>query len=660
MITTLARRLLATLLVLIGTLGVGTATVSAEPAPPCTVKSAEHVAFAADGATREYSVRIPPGGATTLTPMVVSLHPLGFTLDFQRDYSLFGPDGAGAATGAAEDPDFALGVQAAAVTQRLGDREGFIAVFPQGRNGQWDLQMGGSDTAFLPALVEYLHARGCSAPQRTSINGYSMGAMMTSRVICARPDLFTGAAMVSGVYPPPPGCRIPARMSIVGIHGTADQAVYWDGTIPDPLNTVGIESFPWDRPTMMRMWAEAKGCARPITGSWFVIAVTEYTGCAGSTTHMVGVYGGAHGWSMGGMSASEYIWDVLKPPERRPVLSATVALHRAVGAVGTTTAQPITAGSTLSIDTGVVDGTVLGTLTATGARSAGHLRAYPCDAPRPNASALNFLPGATAATGAAVHTGADGRICIYTSGTTNLLWDQASGSSVPSHSPVRHLDTRGSTPVPAGGVVEVQSSVPLATVLGTVTATEAAAAGHIRLYPCDQGLPPTSVLNYQAGLTTAAGAAVRSDANGRICLYSSAATNLIWDQVSENDLPSHQAQRLLDTRRAEDGATRIPAGGTISVDTGIAAGTVLGTLTAVGAQGPGHLRVYACDQPLPNSSALSVDASGSRATGVASGTSADGRICIFAAVTTHVIWDQVVESAGLPAHNPERLLDTRL
>ena len=102
---------------------------------------------------------------------------------------------------------------------------------------------------------------------------------------------------------------------------------------------------------MMRMWAEAKGCGHPISSSWFITAGTEYTGCPASTVHMLGVFGGAHDYGMGGWATSEYIWSVLRPVDRSPVHSAATALHRAVGGVGATQEFPITAGSTLSIET---------------------------------------------------------------------------------------------------------------------------------------------------------------------------------------------------------------------------------------------------------------------------------------------------------------------
>ena len=57
-------------------------------------------------------------------------------------------------------------------------------------------------------------------------------------------------------------------------------------------------------------------------------------------------------------------------------------------------------------------------VTVDGATTDGFVTLYPCDAPRPVASNLNFVAGRTAAVLAITKTAADGVVCAYTSGTT--------------------------------------------------------------------------------------------------------------------------------------------------------------------------------------------------------------------------------------------------
>ena len=627
-----------------------TTSVAAATPTTCTLTSGQRLNFTSQGVTRQYDLRLPPGGADTSTPLVMSLHPLGFTLEFQRDFSLFAPSvggGSGAsvtptpsapspAATSASAPEVAETVSAFSSITRLGDREGFIAVFPQGLNNQWDLRMNGRDTGFLPALLEYLYAHGCSSPMRASVNGYSMGAMMTARLACARPDLFNGAAMVSGIYPPTPGCVVPRRMSIIGIEATGDPYIKWDGTVHSSLLQYGIQSYPYDRPTMMRKWAEAKGCANPVTGRLNLTAVTEYTGCPGSTTHLLGVSVVGHPWNIGSTSSTEYIWEVLRPLDRSPVQSGTVALHRVVGSVGATKALPISAGSTLTIDTHAVDATVIGTLTAADPTGAGHLRAYPCSAGRPNASVLNYQAGITVGTGTVVHTDSDGRFCVYTSATTHVLWDQASENALPSHVPARLLDTRTTAPLSAGAVVSLDVGTPDVTVVGTLTSVAPRGGGHLRVYPCASGLPAASALNFSKGVTIATGAVVRSDRDGRICIYSSAATDVTWDQASESALPSHAARRVVDTRAGAP----LGAGEVLRVNAGTPDATVLGTIAALTPTAAGHLRIYPCSSGLPQASALNFTRGVTTSTMAAVRSDSEGMICIYASAPTHVLWDQ--------------------
>jgi hypothetical protein len=64
-------------------------------------------------------------------------------------------------------------------------------------------------------------------------------------------------------------------------------------------------------------------------------------------------------------------------------------------------------------------------VTVTGARGAGYLVAYPCDAPVPNASNLNFVTGDTVPNLVVVRLASSGRVCISSSTRTFVLADLA-------------------------------------------------------------------------------------------------------------------------------------------------------------------------------------------------------------------------------------------
>jgi hypothetical protein len=109
--------------------------------------------------------------------------------------------------------------------------------------------------------------------------------------------------------------------------------------------------------------------------------------------------------------------------------------------------------------------------------------------------------------------------------------------------------TAPSGPVTAGASYTLHVAGGAQTVLANLTVTNPQSAGFTTVYPCSQGQPIASTNNYVAGQTTPNAVAVRSDDNGNVCIYTSATTDLIWDQASESTtLPAHTPTRLLDTR----------------------------------------------------------------------------------------------------------------
>lgn len=220
-------------------ISLGAALLLAAPVTGCTVPPGGHGV----PLTQAYVIRIP-GDASRRTPMVVSLH---------------------AATGSA-------GVQEDSTRlSRLGKKRGFITVYPQARPSMsniWEAQPASADVSWVSGLIRFLHASGCSAPERTYVTGMSLGAMVTARLACADPQLMAGVGMVGGALPPEPGCRIPGRLKVMIVHGRDDDVVPFDGSLsPDISAFAGgpkLAEFPGrTRMAMARDWALAKGCPAP-------------------------------------------------------------------------------------------------------------------------------------------------------------------------------------------------------------------------------------------------------------------------------------------------------------------------------------------------------------------------------------------------------------
>ena len=91
-------------------------------------------------------------------------------------------------------------------------------------------------------------------------------------------------------------------------------------------------------------------------------------------------------------------------------------------------------------------------LTATETGGAGFATVYPCGTSRPEASTINYGPGATIANGIIAKVGSGGKVCIYTHARSHLVVDIdgyfPAGSDYRPLTPARLLDTRPDAPAP--------------------------------------------------------------------------------------------------------------------------------------------------------------------------------------------------------------------
>ena len=87
-------------------------------------------------------------------------------------------------------------------------------------------------------------------------------------------------------------------------------------------------------------------------------------------------------------------------------------------AAGQTLALPVWGPGVASNATSVVIN-----VTVTNPQAAGFVTVYPCDGPRPNASSVNFVAGATVPNLTETRISASGQVCIYTSALTDVIAD---------------------------------------------------------------------------------------------------------------------------------------------------------------------------------------------------------------------------------------------
>ena len=169
----------------------------------------------------------------------------------------------------------------------------------------------------------------------------------------------------------------------------------------------------------------------------------------------------------------------------------------------------------------------------------GYATVYPCDAPLPNASNLNYKPGETRPNAVITKLSSSGSVCVYTSGSTDLVIDVNAAfgdtSGMAPIVPVRLLDSRPEARFAAESITRV----PIAGRAGGITAAQAVSLnvtahdptdfGFVTVFPCGEPVPNASNLNFRPGETSPNAVIARLGQAGDVCIFSSAATHLLVD-----------------------------------------------------------------------------------------------------------------------------------
>ena len=124
----------------------------------------------------------------------------------------------------------------------LTEEHGFIAVYPQGYDGDWnDCNVKGpfaakrenvDDVGFLHALVDRLVHDHDADRAHVYVTGVSNGGAMTIRLALQTPDFARAYAAVVASVPKPANMAITPKgepVSMLFMNGTADPMGHWDG-----------------------------------------------------------------------------------------------------------------------------------------------------------------------------------------------------------------------------------------------------------------------------------------------------------------------------------------------------------------------------------------------------------------------------------------------
>ncbi|MCA9837821.1 MAG: prolyl oligopeptidase family serine peptidase [Trueperaceae bacterium] len=188
----------------------------------------------------------------------------------------------------------------------------FIAVYPDGIDGQWNYVRGipgypesVDDSQFLLHLIDHIAESYPVDRKRLYVTGFSNGGFMTQRLACEVPDVFAAFASVgaAGFGGMPSICEHDTAVSFLFMHGTFDAVVPWDGY--SRTNSAGVDVLILaDVPRTFAYWAKHSGCSNdtekasfPQTNEASSVTTLKVLDCPARTeTILYIVSGGGHNW----------------------------------------------------------------------------------------------------------------------------------------------------------------------------------------------------------------------------------------------------------------------------------------------------------------------------------------------------------------------------
>lgn len=187
---------------------------------PATTRSLQNgaVTMSFGGSQRRYVLHVPPTASDRPSPLVVVLHGgLGSAAQAENSYRW----------------------------DELADRVGAVIAYPEGTSAAighaWNAgiccgppaQQGVDDVGFIDNMIGDLLRSGHIDATRIYATGISNGAMLSYRLACDRPGRFAAIGPVAGTITS--DCPSPSPISVLHIHGLADQNVTMDGSISKGL-----------------------------------------------------------------------------------------------------------------------------------------------------------------------------------------------------------------------------------------------------------------------------------------------------------------------------------------------------------------------------------------------------------------------------------------
>ena len=208
-----------------------------------------------------------------------------------------------------------------------------------------------------------------------------------------------------------------------------------------------------------------------------------------------------------------------------------------------------------------------------------------------------------------------------------------------------------------------------------VTVVAPTGPGFVTVYPCGTTRPLASNVNFASGQTVSNAVTVAPGTGGKVCIYTSDATDLVVDITGGYSVTAGTGliagltpSRLFDSRTA---GTKIVAGAvhevTVAGQGGVAADatSVVLNVTATEPDSGGFLAVYPCGVATPPTSNVNFAAGQTIPNAVTTAVGTAGKVCVYASATTHIVVDVTADYSpsrsygSIASTTIERLVDTR-
>lgn len=180
----------------------------------------------------------------------------------------------------------------------LAQRAQAILLFPAGYDQSWNDESGCcgqaaaddiDDVRFVAELAREARGRLLVRPGQVSLVGYSNGAKLAFRVLCAHPWMYDSAATFAALPPEP--CELPDPPPVSTLIALGDEDIEADTSDPPPDPAEALDAT-------VRTWRDRNNC--PTTESATIAPpalVRTWAGCADETMVRSVLYQGiSHEW----------------------------------------------------------------------------------------------------------------------------------------------------------------------------------------------------------------------------------------------------------------------------------------------------------------------------------------------------------------------------